>query len=141
VSLIIRTPCPGALIATLLLSCSPTVTAVAPPPRPKEPAASPECIVVGEDASPVVVSGTLRPTEQPGTLVLRLIEPRCVIGAARASVLTEVMLVSDGFDLRPLVGDRIRATGHALADASTPEGPAVIIVARSVERLPAKNAD
>ena len=141
-----------AAIASFLLSCSSapapaarapetataTATASAPPPspapHPPPTAARPRgpCIVVGEDAPETSVEGTVRASG--GALALRLVEPRCVAGIEGASVVTEVGLASEGFDLRPLRDARVRVVGHAIGEA-TPEGPMIVVIAASAERL------
>lgn len=89
-----------------------------------------------EDPDEVALEGVLRRSDDGKQFVLRLASARCVVGMARGSVLTEVVVVSDGFDLRPLVDRRVRVRGRAIGDATDLEGPALVVVARSAEDLP-----
>lgn len=95
------------------------------------------CIVVQGEANSTtaVVEGLLLATRSSLPLVLRLSAPRCVVGLARGSVVTEVAVATAGPDLRPLVGARLRIAGDALAGDNDMGGAAVIIVARDVARL------
>lgn len=87
------------------------------------------CFVVGDEAT---AEGTL--DRDGDAFVLRLDRPRCVEGLRGANVLVEVGVVSTGFDLRPLVGQRIRASGAALPATSPLGGPTVVLLVRQAER-------
>lgn len=103
----------------------------APSPAPASPSRpEPSCIQVGDDAAEIALDGTLHGP------VLALAAPRCVVGTARGSIVTEIIVVADGFDLRPLDGRRVRITGRAIADATDLEGPAVVLLARMVADRP-----
>lgn len=91
---------------------------------------------MSEDPEEVTVEGTLRLATDGKQIVLRLASPRCVVGMARGSVLTEVVVVSDGFDLRTLLDRRVRIRGRVIGDATDLEGPALVVVARTAEDLP-----
>ena len=98
-----------------------------------------ECLVVdGEHASvPATVEGVLLAAKAPGDapMMLRLSRPRCVVGLPRASYLTEVAVSTAGPDLRPLLGARVRIRGDALGGENDLGGPALIVLAKDVERL------
>ncbi len=89
-----------------------------------------------DEPEDIELDGTLRIGSDARQFVLRLAAPRCVTGMARGSVLTEVAVVSDGFDLRALVDRRIRIHGRVIGDATDLEGPALVVVARTAEDLP-----
>lgn len=129
------------------LACASSSTP--PKPAPTEPAgvsSSPapapprrDCIVVqDENPVPVRVVGVLvKAAASPGgadaPFVLRLSEPRCVIGLPRASFVREVYVATAGPDLRPLVERRLRIEGNAIGGLSDMGGPAVIVLAKDIE--------
>jgi hypothetical protein len=94
------------------------------------------CIAIGEEPAEVALDGTLRLGSDGRQAVLRLASPRCVTGMKRASVLTEVVVVSDGFDLRSVLDRRVRIRGEVIGDASDLDAPAVVVIAHTVEDLP-----
>jgi hypothetical protein len=112
---------------------APSPPAVAPLAVPEDGPPSP-CIVVRDEPSGIEtnVEGLLSRTED--AFVLRLDRPRCVVGLKGSSVLVEVSLVSTGFDLRPMVGEKVRATGEAAPSTSALGGPAVVVITSRVER-------
>jgi hypothetical protein len=87
------------------------------------------CIVVG---APVSVEGVLRGAG--GLLALRLARPRCVVGLPRAGFITEVAIASAGPDLRPLVDARVKISGDVIAGENDMGGPALVVLAKEVER-------
>ena len=125
-------------------AASPTDAASLPadtatPDAPTRTGASAGCVVVQGDFAPqpTSIEGVLVKSTNPGAapFVLRLARPRCVVGLERGSLLTEVYVASTAADLRPLVGARLKITGDAIAGSNDLGGPAVIVLARDVERL------
>jgi len=90
------------------------------------------CIVVG--AGPTTVDGVLR-AGAGGLFTLKLARPRCVVGLPRASFVTEVAVATAAADLRPLVDAHVRLRGTILAGENDLGGPAVVLLARDVERI------
>ena len=106
-------------------------------PAEASPSRLASCLAVAEDgAGPTgSVEGTVA-SGKDGLFTLRLLKPRCVVGLQGASFVAEVALVSTGFDLRPLVGARVRAHGEAIAGQTDMGGPAVVVMVKEVDRLP-----
>jgi hypothetical protein len=113
----------------------------------RTPAASPTpnaaaCLVVQADSAPAPASveGTLSLAASidgkpaPGLLVLRLVRPRCIVGLAHASYVTEVYVASTGTDLRPFLDQHIQITGDLLAGNNDLGGPAVVLLAKDFAR-------
>jgi hypothetical protein len=99
-----------------------------------------DCIIVqDENPVPVRVVGVLvkaaaasgASTDAP--FLLRLSEPRCVIGLPRASFVREVYVATAGPDLRPLVDRKLLIEGNAIGGLSDMGGPAVIVLAKNIE--------
>jgi hypothetical protein len=119
---------------------------------PANPSRSPTpgCIVVqGEfGGQPTTVDGELSiaPKSADGKvavapLLLRLTQPRCLVGVPRMNFITEIYVASANADLRPLVGQRIQITGDAVGGTNDLGGPAVVILAKDVARAGAIPAD
>src|SRR5262249_18697408 len=114
-----------------------------PPPAARTSAnvASAPCVVVRGDlgGQPASVEGVLTKASSTNgaasaPFVLQLTRPRCVVGLPHTSFLTEVYVASTGMDLRPLVDMRIRVTGDVIGGANDLGGPAVVILAKDIER-------
>jgi hypothetical protein len=123
------------LLTIGLFACGGAASNPAVPPLavPEGEPSSP-CIVVREEPAGIEtnVEGTLE--QDKDTFVLRLDHPRCVVGLKGSSVLVEVGIVSTGFDLRPMVGQKIRATGEAAPSTSSLGGPSVVVITSQVAR-------
>ncbi len=135
-------------VLLLLASCTPdpppkTVaapSATAPRAAPEQdagPTRIADCLTVAQDgAGPTgTVEGTVA-AGKDGLFMMRLKKPRCVVGLPGATFISEVALASTGFDLRPLVGARIRAHGEAIAGQTDLGGPAVVVLVKDVDRVP-----
>lgn len=72
-------------------------------------------------------------------LSLRLDRARCVVGLPRAGYLTEVAIATAGPDLRPLIESRVRIHGDVIAGENDMGGPALIVLAKDIERMVHEN--
>jgi hypothetical protein len=109
------------------------------PSQPDGTLAKGDCIVVQADFAthPASIEGVLGKSDDAkatAPFVLRLTRPRCVVGLPRASFVTEVFVASTNADLRPLVGARLRLTGDAIGGTTDLGAPAIILLAKDIER-------
>jgi hypothetical protein len=105
------------------------------------------CIVVRPDdrAEPATVEGVLTDAAESasgarspglsGPFSIHLSRPRCIVGLAHASYVTDVAVATPDADLRPFLYARVRVTGDAIGGTTDLGGPAVAILARDVTRL------